>query len=234
MSDEKQVTIQCVFRSGCPHGNCEARGFCLGQGQQPEAVTSNLRSLIERARDEVREAAEFNGDDHSVGVCNCASMRLVDELTMALSRLPAETTGELEAVCEEIRNKAQSSVGNYGLGNYVAIHRELLGSMCAILDRRAERAASPRATSGRLFPRAWGCHASNGWTIDPELLIAIHDEICGEEFSTSQEGVELVLLAYERIRNAEKAEAVRETPTCGPGAPNAGACREGKRNERSS
>lgn len=60
------------------------------------------------------------------------------------SRVTPETSDELRAVCEEIRNKAQSSVGSYGLGNYVAIHRELLGSMCAILDRGAQKTSSPR------------------------------------------------------------------------------------------
>ncbi len=101
-----------------------------------------------------------------------------------LRATPVETgcSGELRAVCEEIRNKAQSSVGNYGLGNFVAIHRELLGSMCAILDRTTpetngdDRAQLHDALS-RIVREAKGCSRSDSrefhaWTITSITKIA--------------------------------------------------------------
>jgi hypothetical protein len=53
---------------------------------------------------------------------------------------PVETPDELATIAEEIRNTAKSYLGNFGLGDHCAIKRELLGRMCDVLNRRAEKA----------------------------------------------------------------------------------------------
>jgi len=54
---------------------------------------SKLSTLLERARDSIREYANDAGDDHSVGLCNCALHGLADELEAA-ARQPFETLDE--------------------------------------------------------------------------------------------------------------------------------------------
>lgn len=102
------MTVQCVYRSGCPHGRCDDAGYCLASGgpveAKPAALTSNPRAyLVEYTIPTGAVIRHFYLDGGDAG-------RYVDELrghgkTVSLvplyERSAHETTGELALAIEQ-------------------------------------------------------------------------------------------------------------------------------------
>lgn len=63
-----------------------------------------------------------------------------------------------------------------------------------------------RSTDETSYPRAPRANVpdSGGWTLDPVFLSELHESIRGDEFAPSDEGIELVILAFEQWQDRQR------------------------------
>lgn len=109
-------------------------------------TTSNLRSLLERARDSIKDAAEFAGDDHSVGVCNCQDMRLAEELDAVAKSQPVETPAPRpQEQSDRLRQIANLITSRPVLGHWPAMMAETDANFLRSIASE-EAIATPGAT----------------------------------------------------------------------------------------
>lgn len=74
-----------------------------------------------------------------------------------------------------------------------------------VLAQLGEWIGSLRAADeppAHIFPRADADARRGGWTLDQHMLTAIYKETRTDEYAPSEEGIEAVLLAYEKLYGA--------------------------------